>query len=79
MTTLDWEHLVSSGSRGCYQASGPGSDASQSHLWKTQSIPASGPLMHYQSNRAGPGSGPAVRHCAPVSHPYKPGDVGYVS
>lgn len=64
--------LISSESNGHYQASGPGSDASQSHLWKTQSIPASGALLHYGSKRAAPG--PAVRHCTPLSHPYKAGD-----
>lgn len=64
--------LISSESNGHYQASGPGSDASQSPLWKTESIPASGALSHYGSKRAAPG--PAVRHCIPLSHPYKAGD-----
>ncbi|XP_056909824.1 spermatogenesis-associated protein 22 isoform X2 [Takifugu flavidus] len=61
-------------SYGRCQASGPSSDAAQSNIWKTQSIPASGAPLHYGSRRAAPG--PAVRHCAPGTHPYKARDTG---
>ncbi|XP_029703873.1 spermatogenesis-associated protein 22 isoform X1 [Takifugu rubripes] len=61
-------------SYGRCQASGPSSDAAQSNIWKTQSIPASGAPLHYGSRRVAPG--PAVRHCAPGTHPYKARDTG---
>lgn len=77
MTILNWEPflLISSESYGRCQASGPSSDAAQSHMWKTQSIPASGALQHYDSRTA---LGRAVRHCTPGTHPYKAQDTGYV-
>lgn len=78
MTILNREPFLISSEPpyGRCQASGPSSDAAQSHMWKTQSIPASGAPLHYGSRRAAPG--PAVRHCAPGTHPYKARDTGYV-
>lgn len=74
---------ISSGTYGCYQASGPSSGTSQSHMWNTQNIPPSTPAQQYGSNRPAPGPAPgpapAMRHYAPISHPYKAGGTGYVS
>ncbi|XP_044078116.1 spermatogenesis-associated protein 22 isoform X2 [Siniperca chuatsi] len=63
-----------SGTYGCYQASGPSSGAPQSHQWKRQGIYSqSTPPQQYCSNRPAPGPAPAVRTYAPIPHPYKVG------
>ncbi|XP_070700368.1 spermatogenesis-associated protein 22 [Pempheris klunzingeri] len=60
-----------SGTYGCYEASGPSSGAPQSHQWSRQRIPQSVPLQQFGDNRPAPGPSPAMRNHAPISHPYK--------
>ncbi|XP_029304834.1 spermatogenesis-associated protein 22 [Cottoperca gobio] len=60
-----------SGTYGCYQASGPAYDAQQSHQWNRQGIPQSTPPQQYGSNRPAPGPAPAKRCYTPIPHPYK--------
>ncbi|XP_063751951.1 spermatogenesis-associated protein 22 isoform X2 [Eleginops maclovinus] len=62
-----------SGTFGCYQASGTASSAAQSHQWKRQDIPQSAPPQQYVSNRPAPGPAPAIRTFKPIPHPYKVG------
>ncbi|KAM8742162.1 spermatogenesis-associated protein 22 [Acanthopagrus schlegelii] len=61
----------SPGAYGCDQASGSSSGAPQSHLWSRQCVPSSTPPQQYGSNRPAPGPAPAMRHYAPITHPYK--------
>ncbi|XP_041808959.1 spermatogenesis-associated protein 22 [Chelmon rostratus] len=73
-TSLATAHSAS-GPYGCYQASGPSSGASQSHLWNRQDFPPPTPPQQCGSNRPAPGPGPAMRNYAPISHPYKAGGI----
>ncbi|XP_070774170.1 spermatogenesis-associated protein 22 [Enoplosus armatus] len=67
-----------SGTHGCYQASGPSSCAPQSHQWKRQGIYSqSTPPQQYCSNRPAPGPAPAMRTHAPIPHPYKVGVTSF--
>ncbi|XP_068601080.1 spermatogenesis-associated protein 22 [Brachionichthys hirsutus] len=66
----------SSGTYGCYQASGSASGASQSHLWNSPGIPPSTPPQQYNSSRPAPGPAPATRSYSPIPHPYKAGGTG---
>ncbi|XP_075876331.1 spermatogenesis-associated protein 22 isoform X2 [Nelusetta ayraudi] len=61
-----------SGSYGHQQASQPSSGSSQSRMWCSPSISPSTPTHQYGSNRPAPGPAPAIRHYAPMAHPYKP-------
>ncbi|XP_033954220.1 spermatogenesis-associated protein 22 isoform X2 [Pseudochaenichthys georgianus] len=63
----------SSGTFGCYQASGPASSAAQSPQWKRQDVPQSAPPPQYVSNRPAPGPSPPIRAFKPIAHPYKVG------
>ncbi|XP_054481854.1 spermatogenesis-associated protein 22 isoform X2 [Anoplopoma fimbria] len=62
-----------SGTYGCYPASGPSSGAPQSHQWNRQGIPQSTPPKQYGGNRPAPGPAPAMRTFRPIAHPYKAG------
>ncbi|XP_034405504.1 spermatogenesis-associated protein 22 isoform X5 [Cyclopterus lumpus] len=62
-----------SGTYGCYQASGLSAGAPESHQWNRQSIPPSTPPQQYGSNRPAPGPAPAIRTYTPTAHPYKVG------
>lgn len=62
---------TSSGTYGCYQASGPSFGTSKNNLWNTQSIRPSAPAKQHVSNITAPGPAPALRHNSPLSHPYK--------
>ncbi|XP_034746056.1 spermatogenesis-associated protein 22 isoform X1 [Etheostoma cragini] len=60
-----------SGTYGCYQATGPSPGAPLSHQWNRQAIPQTTPPQQYGGNRPSPGPAPAMKTVTPIKHPYK--------
>lgn len=69
---------VYSGSYEHQQALQPSSGSSQRGMWCSPSISSYTPTHPQGSNRPAPGPAPALRHYAPMAHPYKPRGSVYV-